>query len=297
MTFGQPEGFYSVCKHPAAASIGRMPQVRRPQLQEKVCVVVAASDGPYMSEQTVVRQLSMGGRAFFLDLTQGNLFSLCGGLVVSVADGAVLGVFCRDTTVPAMSVLSMCVTVPVAVEEPVDPVAVLEKALPMLHVSSWDRALVAEACRHSSMSWEGTCNKALALRGDARLRSLLYERLAEAGIPYSTWNAHSSTLQSNATMSKLAGELGLNSILSVQSGLALAPGHEAYATLLEALCCVMLLEEDSAVAMEALSVIGVVPSLEELSGDRPAGHMMRRPSELGIVIEDDGGVKLLTPVD
>jgi len=296
--FGGSDGFYSVCTHPGAASVGKLPQVRMPQVHEKVCVVVATEDGPYLSAQTTIRQVGTGARSFFLDVTKGNLFSLVGGIVVSVSDGAVLGSFCRDTTVPSMSIMSLCASFPAVQEREVDPVQELGRVFPMLHVSMWDQTLLTSAVRHVSLVWEGEPNSAMALRGDARLRSMLYERLAESGVPYSEWNVYSQGLLSNKRMASLVHDLGLEKILRSQAGLVLPPGHKAYADMLEAICCVVFMEEESLVVETFMEVLGFVPSSDDLLGGDPHERMMRRPSELGLVGAEDAEVsQLLTPVE
>lgn len=294
-------GFVAKCEDPISPA-GPLPVVRDPQLHEKVVVVGVGPDGHFMTHETLIRQVGVGARTFSLSATERNVYPLTGGLVMSVQDGAALGMFVRDATNPALGKLSLCVGFPKVTSKPVDVMETLQKAFPMLRPDVWDSAMLSTALRHPSAVQVGgsllESNQGLALLGDSGIRYKLYQSLFGSDIPAKYWTDYFKELQNNERLAELANELNLAPLLEAQQGLSFKSNAKAYADMMEALLGVILLHEEDETVDNVLAVLGLVPRSKEFKGARaPYGHMMRRVSELALSAEPSSPVGMLTPID
>jgi len=281
-SFTSGPGFFSECDFSPAISDRALPVVREPENYERVVIIGADDNGSYFSHETVVKQLGAGKRTFMLAATEGNVFPLVGGIVVSVQDGAVLGEYVRDSTSSVLGRLSLCVTMRPAPPREVVVTAEMQRVFPLLHFDSWDEELLSEVLRHPSAVGTRSVpsNSELASIGDAVMRLSIRLVLRQAKVPSSEWEGIFQQYQRNDVLSAIAWECGVARLLQVQPGLRMSASSKSYASLLEAIVGAAYLTEEHEVVQDFMRALGLVPSVQDLAPNiRTVGSLVRRVSE------------------
>lgn len=121
---------------PVGVSVGL---VRKPIVGEQVTVMGKDGDGPYFSQVLRVGRVERGGERFWLDGLPSGSFVFAGGVVLALADAAVLGQFVMKEGGAEMS---RCVVVadPQGMGTETPSVVAVQTVFPMLHPAAWDVA-------------------------------------------------------------------------------------------------------------------------------------------------------------
>lgn len=241
---------------------------RAPGYFESVVIVGRDSDGPYYSPVTRVVHIGVGGANFSLeDIETDPLLPYTGGLVMSLTDAAVLGVYVKQSATPSLGLVQFCVGYPRGGDYSDDRLRraslVVQSKFPMLHVGSWPSGVVEEVVTHSSMQ-KYTVSKRpfnsgmapLAFLGDAVLRARFAERARQACVPHNQWQVTVQRTQSNAALAALAKRLELDVLVLFGRGTSPPPtGAKAYADLIEALVGAVHLYEASDVVIQFVDAV------------------------------------------
>lgn len=305
LAFVQEGGFVSS----AAVPLGELGTeddfvVRRdPQLHEKVVVVVNKGGDHYLTRETSVRQVGVGGKTFFLQATDGNVCSLASGMVISVQDGAFLGLFLRDTVTPTVGRLSMCVPVASRPSSAVVMDLTLEEAvqrkLSMVHVDAWQVELLHEAFRLPVPSNAGlkSCDE-LAVMGRTMLQSDLQASLRSARINVREWETYADSLLNDSKLAGLLVDLGLYEYVQGVEEIRSSDLVRWRADVMAALIQVVVLMEKRETVESVTAMLGLVPLGFSRGPHAEYGALMRRPSEYAFKhMEDDGSIRLISPID
>lgn len=143
--------------------------VRKPVVDEQVCVLATDVNGPYFSQVLTVHRTV--DNEFWLGGIPASAFVFQGGLVVAISDGVVLGQYVMQE---ASANLARCVTlaqhiVPVLPAE----VVVLGEIFPGLNVPAWDPGVLSDITQLEPVALSRYCET-----GRVALRNALTLQLA-----------------------------------------------------------------------------------------------------------------------
>jgi len=249
--------------------------VRKAAYGEGVFVVGRDVDGEYCSVASGrVVHVGVGAESFQLaGLTLQDALPLQGGLVVAFSDGAVIGAFVGPRFNPKHGELVFCLSLPgehevEIVEE--RPEATIIRLFPFLRPAAWPVGLATGALTHPSAKIEGQGydHGSLAMIGDSAMRTQLWVRLREVGVPPRRWQTVFQEVQGNSNLAARAEALGLGAALRLGRGVRLVPGAKAYADALEALAgAVYLAESPDRFETFCTAVGAVLNSFEDSAGE------------------------------
>jgi len=230
---------------------------RSPNYYEKVVIVGRDGEGPYYSHVSRVIHIGVNGANFSLEaINLDASLPYGGGLVMSLVDAAVLGVFVRQSSHATFGVVEFCSAMP-KYERRVDDgfgsaaVAVRE-AFNMLRPAVWPDGLLEEVFTHSSCQRYRSPSKVfntgmapLAFLGDAAIKVRFAELARVCALPTGRWQQDIQRSQSNETFAALAVRFRLDEYVKFGHGMARAPpGAKVYADMVEALAGAVYLGED-----------------------------------------------------
>jgi len=99
--------------------------------------------------------------------------------------------------------------------------------------------------------------------GDSAMRSVLWVRLLEAGVPTAQWQENFQEMQSNAKWSAKCEELGLAKEIRTGSGVKLKKGCKFYADVLEAVGGAVFMHEKAGTLEKFCLAVGGMKEEEE----------------------------------
>jgi len=220
---------------------------RKPNYFEKVVIVGRDSEGPYFSKTTRVVHVGVGAKNFVVeDVDDPGALPLAGGLVMSLADCAVLGQFVRSTVTAGMGKGVFCHTV----EEPMarEPVKVslesaVSRAFPMLRATLWPAGLLEEVFTHASCQGYEVCPRTfnsgmlpLAQLGQAAVKLAATRSMRDAAVPVDRWTGFFRSRLGTEGYLKIAEDSGLGVHVRMGSGTAEPPpGSKIFAEMIQAL--------------------------------------------------------------
>lgn len=295
VTFEAYGGLYSVCCDSSLITAKDPAITRTPDTFESAVIVGMDASSPYVSRVTTVKQIVPGKRTFMLASTEGNVFPLSGGVILSMQDASVLGLYFRDSTSLDVGRLSLCASIiRDDVEAVRDDLSLFAQKFPSLGVRVWPSQVVAEVISHPSLQSD-VSNLNLARIGDAAARAEMHIYFREHF--YAGNQADMvAKYQSNVAFAQSAWDAGLAPLLKKQQGISFAASSKAYADMFEAFLGAVYLFETRDTFRKVCLTYGAIPSLESLDP-----KLLRRDSGfLGLKVPfgsalDDG--TLVTPVD
>jgi len=239
--------------------------VRKPSYGEGVFVIGKDADGDYYSVSKA-RVTHVGVDAAFFQISPLKLegaLPLLGGLVVAHADAAVIGCFAGIRSSAARGEVGQCYTLPevkrpaAAVER---PEAALLRIFPFIRPGAWPPGVAEAAVTHASAADASlpTTMAALAMVGDSAMRTALWVRLQEAGVPTARWQSILQEDQCNAGQVAACERLGLSKVLRVGRGVNVPAGSKVFADMLEAVAGAVYLNESIDVFETFCKVIGAL---------------------------------------
>jgi len=237
------EGPYYVASYPSEAG----PAVtRNPSYGEKVFIVGRDADGEYVSSfQAKVVHIGVSSSWFQIaGLDLAAALPLQGGMILAVSDAAVVGVFKSSAYDARFGEVGQCVSTPkvptvVAVRE--RPEAVLQRVFPFLRPDAWPEGVAASVLTHASAGESSVTSYAMV--GDSAMRSVLWVRLLEAGVPTAKWQDVFQEVQSNARWAEKCEQLGLAKEIRTSPSVKLKKGSKFHADVLEAVGGAIYLHE------------------------------------------------------
>lgn len=272
VVFSEPvSGVFSYQGSSVVAGTAGPSVYRAVQYGEKVFVVGRDDQGPYISRSSTVRHIGVASKSFFLaQMSDVGHLPLCGGLVVSQVDGAVVGQFQSVSSSMAMGEAVKCVSIhPALSQSPVvdtsdTVVDWLSRTFPMINPAAWPARLVEEVFTHSSCGgysdgrFFNTGNLPLAYIGDAVAKVLIGTSLRDYGVPHARWQEYIQAYQTDSHMARSCEDLGLNKWLRVGGGLIVQPGSKVNASLLEALIGAVYMQENTASVLSFCHAVDVL---------------------------------------
>jgi hypothetical protein len=260
---GIPRQFAAKYSYPGTA----VPMVfRNPEYYESVVVAGMDSEGPYFSEKVVVKSIGVSYSSFSISAMSVSDMPLVGGIVMAVADAAVLGQFVGTSSSIAAGESGFCVPLKLArTTYREDPSAALATMFPFLNCTVWPKELVEEVFAHSSVqsytsgSRVNSGNLPLTAIGESAAKAALYSSLRMALVPYPLWQAELFKLQSKAMLAQLSWQHGYAKLLRFGKGASSPASGRAYSDLTEALLGAAYLQETPDNFIRLCEYLGVVP--------------------------------------
>lgn len=260
------EGPYFVAPYPD----GTGPAVtRKPSYGEKVFVVGRDADGEYVSSsQAKVVHIGVGSGWFQITgLDIAAALPLQGGMILAVSDAAVVGVFKSSAYDARFGEVGQCVATPkastvVAVRE--RPEAVIQRVFPFLRPEAWPVGVAESVLTHASAGESAVASYAMV--GDSAMRSVLWVRLLEAGVPTARWQDIFQEVQSNARWAEVCEQLGLAKEIRTSPSVKLKKGSKFHADVLEAVGGAVYLHEAASTLEKFCVVVGGVRETGQYTG-------------------------------
>lgn len=250
----------------APGSGGALPAVvRKPAYGEGVFVIGKDADGDYYSNSKA-RVIHIGADAQFFQVSPLELegaLPLSGGLVVALADAAVVGCFAGVKHTISRGEVGLCQAFPEL--KPMSPASErpevgLMKVFPFLRPGAWSPGVAKAALTHASCGVEpgAPTMAALAMVGDSAIRTALWVRLMEQSVPTAKWQSVLQKDHRNSTLAATCEQLGLAAILRLGHGAHVPSGSKVHADLLEAVAGAVYLNESVEVFETFCLTIGVL---------------------------------------